>query len=91
MSGIFFELVAHFGTQQRTAQALSVDQSTVSGWCRGCWSMSAATALRAEKVTGGLFSRKALCPGFPWDSFIPAAGDHGVKDSRDPSDSVGER
>ena len=35
MDNIFLRLVKHFGTQELTAEALGVDQSTVSGWVRG--------------------------------------------------------
>ena len=67
MANVFSKLVGFFDTQQKTAQALGVDQSTVSGWVRGKYRMSPAVAIRAEKETAGKFTRKDLCPDFPWD------------------------
>lgn len=67
MSTIYKELVAHFGTQDITAEKLKVDQSTVSGWVRGKHGMSPVVAKRAERVTAGAFKKEALCPSFPWD------------------------
>lgn len=55
-------LIEFFGTQQKTADALQVDQGTVSGWIRGRHGMSAVTALRAERVTEGRFKARELCP-----------------------------
>ena len=59
---IFKELVSHFGTQDKTAERLGVDQGTVSGWVRGKHGMSAVTALRAEAETNGTFKAVDLCP-----------------------------
>lgn len=67
MDNIYQALVSHFGGQLKTAAALSVDQSTVSGWVRGIHGMSPTVAVRAERETGGQFSRRDLCPGFPWE------------------------
>jgi DNA-binding transcriptional regulator YdaS (Cro superfamily) len=69
MDNIFLRLVKHFGTQELTATALEVDQSTVSGWVRGKHGMSPVVAKRAEKLTGGSFSKEQLCPSFPWSAF----------------------
>ncbi|MCW1937549.1 helix-turn-helix domain-containing protein [Pseudomonas sp. MDMC_285] len=55
-------LVAHFKSQENTATALGVKQGTVSGWITGKHGMSAVTALRAERVTGGAFKAHELCP-----------------------------
>lgn len=89
MPELFLKLVAHFGTQQLTATALKVDQSTVSGWCRGCWGMSPATAIRAEEVTEGAFSRRDLCPDFPWGPAEQIGRDLGANDSRRSDPVVG--
>lgn len=59
---IFNCLIEHFGTQQKTADALRVDQGTVSGWARGRHGMSPVTALKAEAVTQGKFKAVDLCP-----------------------------
>lgn len=67
MSTIYKELVAHFGTQEITAERLSIDQSTVSGWVRGKHGMSPVVAKRAERLTDGKFKKEVLCPTFPWD------------------------
>ncbi len=59
---IFKQLVSHFGTQEKTAKALGVDQGTVSGWVRGKHGVSPVTALRIEALTEGQFRAKDLCP-----------------------------
>lgn len=66
MGNIFIDLVKHFGTQQKVAAALRIDQTTVSGWITGKHSVSPKVAARIESVTNGLFRRSALCPDFPW-------------------------
>lgn len=55
------KLVEHFGGQTKTAKALGVSQAAVSYWLSGANAMSAATAFKAEEVTGGLFTAKELC------------------------------
>jgi len=67
MDNIYQSLVTHFGGQIKAAEALHVDQSTISGWVRGMHGMSPGTAIRAERATEGRFSRRDLCPSFPWD------------------------
>lgn len=69
MDNIYKRLVKHFGTQEATAKAVKVDQSTVSGWCRELFKPNPAAAARAEKATDGEFSRRDLCPSFPWEEF----------------------
>ncbi len=59
---IFESLVAHFGGQTKTAEALDVEQGTVSGWVRGKHGMSPLTAMKAEAKTDGLFKAADLCP-----------------------------
>lgn len=58
---IYQQLVKHFNSQLATAAALNVDQSTVSGWVRGKHGMSAITAIKAERLTGGAFKATQLC------------------------------
>lgn len=62
MSDIYQRLVLYFKTQERTAEELLVNQSTVSGWVRGKHAMSAETAFLAQKKTGGVFLAKELRP-----------------------------
>ena len=69
MDNIYQRLVDHFHGQTATATKLEVDQSTVSGWVRGLHGMSPAVAVRAEKASSGVFSRRDLCPSFPWEEF----------------------
>lgn len=57
-------LVAHFGSQQLAAAALSISQPSVNAWVTGKANMSPIVALRAEKATGGLFKAADLCPAF---------------------------
>ena len=59
---LYQSLVAHFGSQENTANALHVKQPAVSGWVCGTKKMSAQTAFRAEKATQGVFKALDLCP-----------------------------
>ena len=59
---IYQRLVKYFGTQQKAAEALGLDQGTVSGWVRGKHGMSPVSALKAEAITGGEFKAVELCP-----------------------------
>ena len=59
---IYQKIVEHFGTQQKVAEALRLDQGTVSGWVRGKHGMSAVSALKAEAITEGKFKAVELCP-----------------------------
>ena len=59
---IYQKLVEHFGTQQKVAEALRLDQGTVSGWVRGKHGMSPVSALKAEAITEGKFKAVELCP-----------------------------
>lgn len=59
---IFTKLISHFGNQKKTAAALGVDQSAVSGWLRSKHGMSPLIAIRAEKITEGKFLKSELCP-----------------------------
>lgn len=56
------KLVKHFGSQDATAAALNVKQGTVSGWVRGVHGCSAEVAMRAERITNGLFKAVDLRP-----------------------------
>lgn len=62
MIELFRRLVVHFGGQDKTALALQVNQSTVSGWTRGKHAMSAETAILAQHKTNGLFVASQLRP-----------------------------
>lgn len=62
MIELFKRLVVHFGGQDKTALALQVNQSTVSGWTRGKHAMSAETAILAQRLTDGLFVAAELRP-----------------------------
>lgn len=55
-------LIAHFGSQKLAAQAVRVEQPTVSAWLNGDHGVSARSALRAEAATGGAVKAKDLCP-----------------------------
>ncbi len=70
MGEILSRLVKHFGTQQKTAEALGVDQTTVSGWVRGKHSVSPKVAVRIEIATCGAFSKSEVCPDFPWPNAV---------------------
>ncbi|MBY6111185.1 helix-turn-helix domain-containing protein [Halomonas sp. DP1Y21-3] len=55
-------LIKHFGTQERTAEALGVSQASVSGWSSGKHGISELHALKAERLTGGAVTAVELCP-----------------------------
>lgn len=59
---LYQSLVAHFGSQENTANALHVKQPAVSGWVCGTKKMSELIAMRAEKATDGKFKASDLCP-----------------------------
>ncbi|MEG3078516.1 Cro/CI family transcriptional regulator [Halomonas sp. 5021] len=56
------KLIAHFGTQERTATALGVKQASVSGWVSGKHGMSELHAIKAERATEGAIKASELCP-----------------------------
>lgn len=58
----YLEVIKHFGTQDATAEALGVAQSTVNGWAKGKHYMSAKTALRVQNKTNGKFEAVNLYP-----------------------------
>jgi len=59
---IYVQLVSFFGSQTKTAQALSIKQPSVNAWLTGKSQMSEKIALRAERVTKGRFKAYQLCP-----------------------------
>lgn len=59
---IFTRLVERFGTQERLAEAIGVNQSNVSKWLRGKQGMAPEIALRVERLTDGEFTAAELCP-----------------------------
>ena len=58
----YSQLVAHFGGQQKTADALGCTQPSVSAWLQGKANMSAPLALKAERITNGEIKAVDLCP-----------------------------
>lgn len=58
----YTQLVAHFGGQKKTAEALGCTQPSVWAWLQGKANMSAALALKAERLTNGEFKAVDLCP-----------------------------
>lgn len=59
---IYSNLVAYFGSQEKTAESLDVTQPAVSGWISGKKLMSVDIASKAEKATNGKFKAVDLCP-----------------------------
>lgn len=55
-------LIEHFGSQTKTAKALSVSQPSVSYWLNGVCAMDADKALLAQDLTGGKVMAWELCP-----------------------------
>lgn len=55
-------LIEFFDGQTKTAEALSVTQASVSGWANGKYSMSAKTAIKAQRATRGAVMAAELCP-----------------------------
>jgi DNA-binding transcriptional regulator YdaS (Cro superfamily) len=55
-------LVARFGSQDATADALDIKQPSVNAWLKGKTVMSPLVATRAERVTEGEFKAIDLCP-----------------------------
>lgn len=58
----YSQLVAHFGGQQKTAEALGCTQPSVWAWLQGKANMSAPLALKAERLTNGDIKAIELCP-----------------------------
>lgn len=59
---LYKELVAHFGNQHKTAEALGCSQPAVFKWISGKSYMGAAIAVKAELKTEGKFRAVELCP-----------------------------
>lgn len=55
-------LVAHFENQKAAAAAIGVEQPTISAWLNGGHGVSARSAIRAERATGGAIRAVDLCP-----------------------------
>lgn len=70
---IYQDLVKFFGSQTRTAKALSIKQPSVKAWLIGKANMSEKVAIRAEKVTQGKFQAVDLCPSLKEFSEIQKA------------------
>lgn len=56
------KLVKHFGSQQKTADALGCSQPAVLKWLKGTALMSSALANRAQVATDGKFKAIDLSP-----------------------------
>jgi DNA-binding transcriptional regulator YdaS (Cro superfamily) len=65
MKSNFETLVAFFGSQTATAEALGVKQGSVSGWVRGLHGCTAEVAMRAEILTKGAVKARDLRPSIP--------------------------
>lgn len=61
MDDAISDLVKLFGGQMQTAKALGVSQPTVNGWVNGKHGVSAETALKAERISGGKIKAVELC------------------------------
>lgn len=59
---IISDLVAHFGSQGKTAKAVGCSQATVFKWLHGQMNISALNALKIENITSGKFRAVDLCP-----------------------------
>lgn len=56
------KVIAHFGTQGKTAKALNCSQATVFKWLHGKMNISTLYAIKVEKLTDGKFKAADLCP-----------------------------
>lgn len=56
------EVIAHFGTQGKTAQALGCSQTTIFKWLHGKMNITPIYAIKVEKITNGKFKATDLCP-----------------------------
>lgn len=59
---IYQALVKDLDGQTKAKDALEVAQSTISGWENGDHFMSPKTAIKAERITHGKYSRLVLSP-----------------------------
>jgi transcriptional repressor of cell division inhibition gene dicB len=55
------DLIEHFGSQVKTAEALKVKQPTVSAWLHNTHGVSAGVALRLQRITYGRFLAVDYC------------------------------
>lgn len=56
------DLISFFGTQEKLAEALGVEQGTVTGWLNFRHGVSERNALKAERITNGQVKAVDLCP-----------------------------
>lgn len=61
-SKIISDLIAHFGSQTKLANAIGVKQGAVTGWLNGKFGISESNALKIEIATDGKFRAIDLCP-----------------------------
>lgn len=55
-------LIAYFGSQKATEEALGVSQVTVSSWLNKKHGINYINAMRAERLTDGTVKAVELCP-----------------------------
>lgn len=56
------EVIAHFGTQGKTAKVLGCSQTTIFKWLHGKMNITPIYAIKVEKLTNGKFKAADLCP-----------------------------
>lgn len=56
------KVIAHFGTQGKTAKALGCSQTTIFKWLHGKMNITPLYAIKVEKLTNGKFKASDLCP-----------------------------
>ncbi|WP_053982253.1 YdaS family helix-turn-helix protein [Marinagarivorans algicola] len=61
------KLVKRLGGTKKASRALNVSMPSVCGWVSSKHGMSAAVAIRAERVTDGEFKAEDLCPALKLD------------------------
>ncbi|NHC02359.1 helix-turn-helix domain-containing protein [Acinetobacter sp. 187] len=59
---LYRKVVRHFGSQQKTADALGITQPSVNAWLVGKSQMSPIAAFKVERITNGRFKADELCP-----------------------------
>lgn len=59
---IYKQVVEHYGTQQKMADAIGCSQTLVWRWLNGRAKMPTHFALKVEKLTNGKFKAVDLCP-----------------------------
>lgn len=74
---IYRQVMEHYGTQQKMADAIGCSQTLVWRWLNGKATMPTHFALKVEKITGGKFKAVDLCPRLAEiENIKPQAGTH---------------